>query len=99
MARQLSLQPFTQPQTSPSPETPKSGGPGLGGLSTRAFSLGWIQSLLGLNPSGVGFLQGPLTARVHRVPGVLCIFWYLPPLPGSHLPLPVRQSGRQAHQG
>lgn len=99
MARQLTLQPLTRPQTLPSPETPKSGGPGLSGLSTRAFSLGWVLSLLGLHPSGVGLLQGPLTACVHSVPGVICIFWYLPPLPGSHLPLPVWQHGRQAHQG
>lgn len=99
MVRQLSLQPLTPPQTSPSPETLRSGGTNLGGLSARAFSLVWVLSLRGLHPSGVGLLQGPLTACVHSVPGVVCIFWDLPPLPGSYLPLPVRQQGRQAHQG
>lgn len=67
--------------------------------STRALSLGCVLSLRGLYPSAVGILQRPLTACVYRVPGVICILRYLPPLPGSHLPLPVRQHGRQAHQG
>ncbi|EAW81696.1 chromosome 14 open reading frame 68, isoform CRA_a [Homo sapiens] len=39
----------------------------------------------------VGLLPGPLAARVHGVPGIFRVFWHLPPLPGAHLPAPVRQ--------
>ncbi|XP_008249674.3 solute carrier family 25 member 47 isoform X4 [Oryctolagus cuniculus] len=35
--------------------------------------------------AGVGLLPGPLAARVHGVPGLIRVFWHLPPLPGPHL--------------
>lgn len=67
------------------------GGGGQSQMSQPQGILSWVLSLLGPYLPGVGLLPGPLTARVHCVPGVVCFFWHLPPLPGSHLPLPVRQ--------
>lgn len=64
-----------------------------GGASGLTWALGSLHL-----PPGAGLLQGPLAARVHRVPGLVRVFRHLPPLPRAHLPLPVRQRRRQGRQ-
>lgn len=71
-------------------------GPGSSRLDLWPDLGPWVLSIC---PSGARLLQGPLAACVHGVPGLVPVFWHLPPLPHTHLPVPVWQCRRQARQG
>lgn len=94
----LQLQKLRLSALSDTPAGPPPGTASTGPLLLVALSPDsglWVPSTC---PPGMGLLQGPLAARVHRVPCVLRVFRDLPPLPLTHLPLPVRQCRCQARQ-